>query len=84
MTQPTLAIWGMADKALLPVQLDGLGEHVPDLTVERVEGAGHFVPWENPQAVIDAMRRWGIKGGAWEAKKVGSEEARRRGGSRGS
>ena len=59
-TQPTLVVWGMADKALLPVQLEGLEEVVPDLTVERVEGAGHFVPWENARAVIDAMRRWGV------------------------
>lgn len=59
-TQPTLVIWGMEDKALLPVQLDGLGEHVPDLTIERVAGAGHFVPWEDAPAVLAAMRRWGV------------------------
>ncbi|WP_414712873.1 alpha/beta fold hydrolase [Sphingomonas sp.] len=58
-TQRTLVIWGMADKALLPVQLE-LEPFVPDLTVERIEGAGHFVPWEDAKAVIDAMRRWGI------------------------
>jgi len=56
-TQPTLVVWGTGDKALLPVQLEGLDAHVPDLTVERVE-AGHFVPWENAPAVIDAFRRW--------------------------
>ena len=59
-TQPTLVIWGMEDKALLPIQFEGLGEHVPDLTIKRVEGAGHFVPWENAPAVLDAMRRWGL------------------------
>ena len=58
-TQRTLVVWGMADKALLPVQLDGLDALVPDLAVERVD-AGHFVPWEKPDAVIAAMRRWGI------------------------
>ncbi len=58
-TQPTLVVWGTGDKALLPVQLDGLDTLVPDLTVTRVE-AGHFVPWENPAAVIAAMRDWGI------------------------
>jgi pimeloyl-ACP methyl ester carboxylesterase len=57
-TQPTLVIWGMGDKALLPSQLD-LAPYVPDLRVEKVEG-GHFVPWEKPEAVIAAMRRWGI------------------------
>ncbi|MDF7777572.1 alpha/beta hydrolase [Sphingomonas sp. AOB5] len=56
-TQPTLVIWGEGDTALLPSQLDGLEAYVPDLTVIRVD-AGHFVPWENPQAVNAAMRGW--------------------------
>ncbi|MEG3163868.1 alpha/beta hydrolase [Sphingomonas sp. PB2P19] len=54
--RPVLVIWGLHDKALLPIQLDGLAAHVPDLTIERVD-AGHFVPWENPRAVIAALRR---------------------------
>jgi len=53
---PTLVIWGMKDKALLPVQLDGLEMYVDDLTVVRVPEAGHFVPWEAPFAVGDALR----------------------------
>ena len=58
-TQDTLVIWGMRDHALLPVQLDQLGAFVPRLTVEKID-AGHFVPWEKPDAVIAAMRRWTI------------------------
>lgn len=58
-TQPTLVIWGTADKALLPVQIEGLEQFVPDLTIERVD-AGHFVPWEDAPAVLAAMRRWAI------------------------
>jgi pimeloyl-ACP methyl ester carboxylesterase len=57
-TQPTLVIWGMKDKALLPVQIEGLEKYVPDLTVVRVEDAGHFIPWEKPEAVNAAMREW--------------------------
>ncbi|QQV76482.1 alpha/beta fold hydrolase [Sphingomonas aliaeris] len=56
-TQPTLVIWGMQDKALLPSQLEGLGELVPDLTLIHVD-AGHFVPWEAPEAVINTMKSW--------------------------
>lgn len=52
---PTLVIWGMEDRALLPVQLDGLAEHVPDLRVVKVD-AGHFVTWEAPEAVTAAIR----------------------------
>jgi pimeloyl-ACP methyl ester carboxylesterase len=55
---PTLVIWGMDDKALLPVQLEGLEALVPNLTVERLEGVGHFAPWEAPDRVTMAMRGW--------------------------
>ncbi|MEG3152231.1 alpha/beta hydrolase [Sphingomonas sp. ZT3P38] len=56
-TQPTLVIWGMDDKALLPSQLDGLDALVPNLTLVKV-AAGHFVPWEAPEAVTEAIRDW--------------------------
>jgi pimeloyl-ACP methyl ester carboxylesterase len=52
---PTLVIWGMRDKALLPLQLDGLDALVEDLTIVRVADAGHFVPWEKPEPVINAL-----------------------------
>ena len=55
-TVPTLVVWGMKDEALLPLQLDGLDTLVEDLTVARVPDAGHFVPWEQPQAVAAALR----------------------------
>ena len=61
-TQPTLVIWGMDDKALLPSQLDGLDALVPDLTLVKV-AAGHFVPWEAPEAVTEAIRDWLTPGG---------------------
>ena len=53
---PTVVIWGMKDSALLPLQLDGLEELVDDLQIERIAGAGHFVPWESPDEVITALR----------------------------
>jgi pimeloyl-ACP methyl ester carboxylesterase len=52
---PTRVIWGMRDPALLPLQLDGLDRLVDDLTVVRVADAGHFVPWEKPEAVAQAL-----------------------------
>ena len=52
---PTLVIWGMKDKALLPVQLDGLDRLVTDLHIVRIPNAGHFVPWEAPESVISAL-----------------------------
>lgn len=51
----TLVIWGMADKALLPLQLDGLDELVEDLTIVRLPGTGHFAPWEAGDEVAAAL-----------------------------
>ncbi|EZP54625.1 MULTISPECIES: alpha/beta fold hydrolase [Sphingomonas] len=58
-TQDTLVIWGIRDRALLPALVDDLGPYVPRLTVARID-AGHFVPWEAPEAVVAAMRDWRI------------------------
>lgn len=55
-TIPTLVIWGLKDKALLPVQLAGLHELVDDLRIVTVADAGHFVPWERPEPVVAAIR----------------------------
>jgi len=56
-TQPTLVVWGIQDRALLPVQLDGLDAIVPHLTVRKID-AGHFVTWEAPDEVTAAMLEW--------------------------
>lgn len=45
---PTLVLWGMRDTALLPALLDGLGDFVADLQVERFEEAGHNIIHEIP------------------------------------
>jgi pimeloyl-ACP methyl ester carboxylesterase len=58
LTMPVLVVWGMNDQALLPCQLDGLEDHIDDLSVVRIPDAGHFVPWETPDAVTAALRDW--------------------------
>ncbi|MBB3033234.1 alpha/beta fold hydrolase [Alteriqipengyuania lutimaris] len=55
LTIPTLVIWAMDDVALPPGNLVGLEDIIDDLTVEQVQGCGHFVPWESPQKVNAAM-----------------------------
>jgi pimeloyl-ACP methyl ester carboxylesterase len=52
---PTLVIWGMKDKALLPIQLDGLDRLVDDLTIIRLPETGHFAPWEAGEQVVAAL-----------------------------
>jgi pimeloyl-ACP methyl ester carboxylesterase len=53
---PTLVVWGLRDEALLPVQLEGLHDLVPDLRLVVEPGAGHFIPWEKPEVVTEAIR----------------------------
>jgi pimeloyl-ACP methyl ester carboxylesterase len=53
---PTLVIWGLKDKALLPVQLEGLHQLVDDLRIVTSASAGHFVTWEEPELVTSAIR----------------------------
>lgn len=55
LTIPTLVIWALDDLALPPENLEGLEDIVDPLTIVRVPGCGHFVPWEAPDAVNAAM-----------------------------
>lgn len=52
---PTLVLWGMDDGALLPSLVDGLEEYVPRLTLEKVEGASHWIVHERPQWVAQRL-----------------------------
>jgi epoxide hydrolase 4 len=53
---PTLVIWGENDVALLPSLTRGLDQWIPDLRVELVPGAGHWVPYERPAEVNRLIR----------------------------
>jgi pimeloyl-ACP methyl ester carboxylesterase len=51
----TLVVWGERDPALSLVQVERLPRLVPNLTVRRVPGAGHWVPNEAPEVVNRAF-----------------------------
>jgi pimeloyl-ACP methyl ester carboxylesterase len=52
---PVRVIWGLEDKALLPVQLEGIGEVGENVEVFPLKGVGHFAPWEAPEQVAEAL-----------------------------
>ena len=52
---PTLVIWAQDDLALPPENTEGMAEFVEDFTLVEVPDCGHFVPWEAPLAVNDAI-----------------------------
>lgn len=53
---PVLVVWGLKDKALLPVQLAGLNDLIEDLRLVTSPSAGHFITWEEPETVTSAIR----------------------------
>jgi pimeloyl-ACP methyl ester carboxylesterase len=48
---PTLVIWGLQDKALLPCLIEGLDQHIPHLLLHTLAGASHWVVHEQPDLV---------------------------------
>ena len=55
---PTLVIWGERDQALLPPILEGLGQYVDRLQVERIPDASHWVVHERGERVTAAIDRF--------------------------
>jgi pimeloyl-ACP methyl ester carboxylesterase len=52
---PTHVLWGLADPALLPALIDGLERWVPDLSLQRVPDASHWIVHEQPALVQEAI-----------------------------
>lgn len=53
---PTLVLWATGDTALLPELLDGLQDYVPQLQLERIDGATHWVVHEQPALVASRLQ----------------------------
>lgn len=53
---PTLVLWGLGDTALPPELINGLDEYVPQLTLQTVADATHWIVHEQPQRVIRALQ----------------------------
>lgn len=55
---PTLVIWGEQDPYLLVSNLNGLERYVPNLRVERIPDATHWVVHEKPARVNELIREF--------------------------
>jgi pimeloyl-ACP methyl ester carboxylesterase len=55
---PTLVIWGLQDQALARENLNSLEKFVTDLTIVKMETAGHFVHQDDPQRVTHEIVSW--------------------------
>ena len=55
---PTLVLWAMEDIALPPELIEGLDEFIAQLTLEKVEGASHWIVHERPEFVASRIARF--------------------------
>lgn len=55
---PTLVLWGERDTALLPGNLEGLEEYVPNLTLRRIPNGTHWVVHEQPEIVDGGIKEF--------------------------
>jgi pimeloyl-ACP methyl ester carboxylesterase len=53
LTVPTLFLLGAADPVIKPRMLEGYEDHAGDMTLEVVEGVGHFIAEQAPDLVLD-------------------------------
>lgn len=51
----TLLLWGLEDRLLDPAYAEAFRLHLPDAELLRVPEAGHMLPYEKPDAVLDAL-----------------------------
>jgi pimeloyl-ACP methyl ester carboxylesterase len=58
LTVPTLVLWGERDRYLRPGMLQGLEHYVPQLRVERVPDASHWIVHEQPALVTERIREF--------------------------
>ena len=52
---PTLLIWGERDPVFIRATTENFSEYVPDLRVERIAGAGHFVQTDAAERVNELV-----------------------------
>lgn len=53
---PTWVLWAQDDIALLPSLLDGLDDYIPQLQIDRVDNASHWIIHEQPERVIAGLQ----------------------------
>jgi pimeloyl-ACP methyl ester carboxylesterase len=55
LTAPTLVVWGREDKLMPPVYGRQWATLIPDGQLSIIDGAGHMVPYEQPEAFVAAV-----------------------------
>jgi pimeloyl-ACP methyl ester carboxylesterase len=58
LTAETLVLWGASDRLIVPAYAARWKALIPGARVQTIAGAGHMLPWEQPEAFVDAMVRF--------------------------
>jgi pimeloyl-ACP methyl ester carboxylesterase len=58
LTAETLVLWGAADRLIAPAYAAEWKALIPTARVQTIEGAGHMLPYEQPEAFVDALVRF--------------------------
>jgi pimeloyl-ACP methyl ester carboxylesterase len=54
----TLLVWGAQDRLIPSLYARRWQEHLPAAQLEEIDAAGHMVPYEQPDAFVDAISRF--------------------------
>ena len=57
-TAQTLVLWGEVDRLIVPVYAQRWARLIPGAQVQMIPDAGHMLPYEQPQAFVDALARF--------------------------
>jgi pimeloyl-ACP methyl ester carboxylesterase len=55
LTAETLVVWGAADRLIVPAYGQRWQALVPHARLQTIDGAGHMLPWEQPEAFARAL-----------------------------
>jgi pimeloyl-ACP methyl ester carboxylesterase len=58
LTADTLVLWGAQDRLIAPAYAAQWQALIPRARLQIIEGAGHMLPWEQPQAFADAVTKF--------------------------
>src|SRR5438876_10760851 len=58
LTAETLVLWGASDRLIAPAYAAQWKALIPGARVQTIDGAGHMLPWEQPEAFVEAVTRF--------------------------
>ena len=54
----TLLVWGAQDRLIVPAYASQWQSLIPAARIQTIEGAGHMLPYEQPQAFVEAVQKF--------------------------